>query len=513
MLRVLSAPAGLDAPARQPVIHDPAEAPVLEAGDLVLAIGTPVSTPAAEALVRATGQSGATAVVFRGDARPPPGLEMAAGSAGVAILAAAPEVAWSQLHTLVRTAVAVSGDPRDDSDAGGPIGDLFSLANAIATMVGGPTTIEDPQSTVLAYSSLGETVDEHRRDTILGRRVPEAWRRRLQADGVFRRVWSEPDVVRIEYPDEDPPLHPRLVIGVRAGGEILGSIWVAEQDRRLDSRSERALVEAAGIAALHLIRARSGEDLERERRSGLLLGVLEGSTGPEALADALEAHGPAFITVIGLRLSCDDSSEVTLRARKACRLIDQYCESRRLLAAVAATGPVVYLLTVDRSEKARPKIASLARDVIERCLDTTHASVAAGIGSTRLGLQLAGQSRVEADRVLRVLSSGTTGVALIEEVRSHTILDELRTLASQHPSLLEGELNVLGEHDRQHRSDYVRTLRAFLDSFGDVTAAAAIMGVHPNTFRYRLRRLTEVIGMDLEDPIARLVLHLQLHLR
>jgi hypothetical protein len=513
MLRVVSAPAGLDAPARQPVIHDPAGAPMLEAGDLVLAVGTPSSTPAAEALVRAAGESGATAVIFRGDAQPPPALARAAGAAGVAVLGAASEVAWSQLHTLIRTTVAVSGDPSDETDTGGPIGDLFSLANAIATMVGGPTTIEDPHSTVLAYSSLGEAVDQHRRDTILGRRVPEAWRRRLQADGVFRRVWSELGVVRIEYPDEDPPLHPRLVIGVRAGGEILGSIWVAEQDRRLDTRSERALEEAAGIAALHLIRARSSDDLERERRSGLLMGVLEGSTGPEALADALEAHGPDFITVIGIRLSCEESSEATLRTRKACRLIDQYCESRRLVAAVAVTGPVIYLLTVDGSEKARPKIASLARDVIDRCIDTAHARVTAGIGSTYRGLELAGQSRVEADRVTRVLGSAATDVALVEDVRSRTILEELRTLATQHPSLLEGELRVLADHDRQHRSDYVGTLRAFLDSFGDVATAAAIMGVHPNTFRYRLRRLTEIVGIDLEDPIERLVLHLQLHLR
>src|SRR5207253_2583180 len=123
--------------------------------------------------------------------------------------------------------------------------------------------------------------------------------------------------------------------------------------------------------------------------------VLEGSAGPEALADALEAHGLEFITVIGLRLSCEESSEATLRARKACRLIDQYCESRRLVAAVAATGPFVYLLIVDRSEKARPKIASLARDVIERCIDTTHATVTAGIGSTCRGLELASQSRVD----------------------------------------------------------------------------------------------------------------------
>jgi DNA-binding PucR family transcriptional regulator len=36
--------------------------------------------------------------------------------------------------------------------------------------------------------------------------------------------------------------------------------------------------------------------------------------------------------------------------------------------------------------------------------------------------------------------------------------------------------------------------------------------VHPNTFRYRLRRLVEVSGIDLDDPVERLVAHLQLTL-
>jgi DNA-binding PucR family transcriptional regulator len=36
--------------------------------------------------------------------------------------------------------------------------------------------------------------------------------------------------------------------------------------------------------------------------------------------------------------------------------------------------------------------------------------------------------------------------------------------------------------------------------------------VHPNTFRYRLRRLVEMFGVDLEDPDTRLLLHLQLRL-
>jgi DNA-binding PucR family transcriptional regulator len=56
----------------------------------------------------------------------------------------------------------------------------------------------------------------------------------------------------------------------------------------------------------------------------------------------------------------------------------------------------------------------------------------------------------------------------------------------------------------------VATLSAYLDCFGDVRAAAEKLGVHPNTFRYRLRRLQQQVGLNLSDPAERLVAALQL---
>ncbi|WP_345409752.1 helix-turn-helix domain-containing protein [Nonomuraea salmonea] len=36
--------------------------------------------------------------------------------------------------------------------------------------------------------------------------------------------------------------------------------------------------------------------------------------------------------------------------------------------------------------------------------------------------------------------------------------------------------------------------------------------MHPNTFRYRLKRLTEIGGLDLSDPDARLTVQLQMRI-
>jgi sugar diacid utilization regulator len=103
-------------------------------------------------------------------------------------------------------------------------------------------------------------------------------------------------------------------------------------------------------------------------------------------------------------------------------------------------------------------------------------------------------------------------VASIDDVWSQVVLDQLGRVAGDEPALRVGPLSSLIEHDRRRSTRYVETLRAYLDAASDAQAAAASLDVHPNTFRYRLRRVTETPGLDLDNPVDRLVIHLQLRL-
>ncbi|WP_254666198.1 helix-turn-helix domain-containing protein [Streptomyces sp. WMMB 322] len=87
---------------------------------------------------------------------------------------------------------------------------------------------------------------------------------------------------------------------------------------------------------------------------------------------------------------------------------------------------------------------------------------------------------------------------------------ELRDIAATRGDRPTGVLANLIDYDRRHRSDLVGTLRAWLESFGDVTAAADSVFVHQNTFRYRLRRVAEVGEIDLLDSGQRFSAMLQL---
>ncbi|KDN76220.1 PucR family transcriptional regulator [Streptomyces olindensis] len=74
----------------------------------------------------------------------------------------------------------------------------------------------------------------------------------------------------------------------------------------------------------------------------------------------------------------------------------------------------------------------------------------------------------------------------------------------------DGMLRPLYEHDATGRGDLVASLRAWLSKHGQWDAAAADLGVHRHTLRYRMRRVEEILGRSLDDPDARMELWLAL---
>ncbi len=73
-------------------------------------------------------------------------------------------------------------------------------------------------------------------------------------------------------------------------------------------------------------------------------------------------------------------------------------------------------------------------------------------------------------------------------------------------------LGPLIEHDRARKGALVSTMRAYLET-GEQQQAAQRLRVHPNTLRYRLDRIREITGLDLEDPETRLNLSVALRVQ
>ena len=132
--------------------------------------------------------------------------------------------------------------------------------------------------------------------------------------------------------------------------------------------------------------------------------------------------------------------------------------------------------------------------------------VRVGVGG-RYRLQDLNRSLADAEFALR-LPGLTTG----RQVVSFDDLGVWRLLARPDADDLQNLVNhwigPLIDYDREHHSELLKTLFAYLNEFGALEATAAKLFVHRNSLRYRLMRITELTGWDLNDPEHRFHLNL-----
>ena len=492
-------------------IFDPTDPHSVQPGAIVLGVGLSAGSGEAVALVDTAGRAGAAAVAFRGEAELPERITELSASLDLALLAIPLEMSWGQLYSLLRTAIASAGAIGDADAAGLPVGDLFALADAVAAAVGGPVTIEDPHWRVLAYSNLDYPIDEPRRQTILGRTPPSHWQRRLEDAGVARALREADAVVRFEGSPEDD-LSPRLVAPVRAGSELLGSLWVAEAGTPLGDAAETELLRAAELAAIHLVCHRVSEDVKRRARGAFVREVLEGRIPPASTAAELPFTMEGPVIAIGLDTCGGESPLRATDPRRVLSVINFYCEDFDRDSMCALVDDRFWALVPAPRRAARARTLELVQRIVERVERAVHVRLRAGIGVAVPTVADVPRSRRAAEQALRVGAERGAGerAVHIEDVHAHAVLLELIEAIRERPGLLEGKLAALLQHDSEHGTSYRETLRAYLDCWGDVSAAAKRLGVHANTLRYRVRRIVELSGLDLDDPDERFVTELQL---
>ncbi|MGW7482363.1 PucR family transcriptional regulator [Nonomuraea muscovyensis] len=117
-----------------------------------------------------------------------------------------------------------------------------------------------------------------------------------------------------------------------------------------------------------------------------------------------------------------------------------------------------------------------------------------GAAALRGGIEEAGHARRVAD--VRADAGGADLVVTSDEIYTHALL--LATVPGDvRRSFADRLLAPLLDYDRRHQSDLVRTLGTYLDCAGSWNSCAALLHVHVNTVRYRIRRVEELTGRDL----------------
>ncbi|WP_280364390.1 PucR family transcriptional regulator [Nocardia wallacei] len=440
-------------------------------------------------------------------------LREAAHESGIALVEVHPHARWEMVHALIERITghgpraAVESVPALDTD-------LFGLAQSVGESTGGLVTIEDDQSRVLAYSADSTaSADAVRRLSVLGRQGPAGYLHWLQRAGVFDRLRNSGEPVEVPAQPEWETRR-RLAIGIREPGRdgprapaVLGTIWVQEATEPLRADSDRVLRGAASIAARVIWRTRHAPTTDALLIQRLL-GAHGGDVDLAAFAEtfAMAADGQAAVVGFAPHGSKDAAAALprgTVTLRLHASAFRQDCVTTRI-------GDRLYVLFPEH--RSVDRVTSWTRQVIEQLAEGSGLTLRAAVAAPVAGLADASRARAEVDRVLDRTANlpAAEPVTTLARSRTTVLLAEILTLIADRPELRDPRLDTLVDYDTTYSAELRASLDTYLTHRGDVRAAAAELRIHPNTLRYRIRRATQLMGIDLGSAPDRLLLEIQL---
>ncbi|UGS34721.1 helix-turn-helix domain-containing protein [Capillimicrobium parvum] len=304
-----------------------------------------------------------------------------------------------------------------------------------------------------------------------------------------------------------------------AVGEELPALLRVRGDRDLDA-TERELVEVcSGLIALQLLRERAALQMELRVHGELFDDLLEGRVDDHlrllerAALLGVDLKAPRYVACIGPHVGeggeCDDTHAAFSRGALD-RLehdLGRHCPRAILMPR---RGEVVALLEPEKT--ARKKVDEALRLVVGSTAET--GALAAGLGRMCVGLGDYEDSYAEARMALNLARRRWRAGEVLSpaDLGFYGLVGRASTRQSLE-SMVASALGPLLEADAAGASAYVKTLDVYLASDRRLERTANDLHVHPNTVRYRLTKIQEMLGVSLRDVEERFLLELALRVR
>jgi hypothetical protein len=497
-------PENLDHAVSDVLMYDPLDEWTSVDGRIILAVGLTCGSADFDQLLHRASNSNAAAVIVKAHGTPMEQLRSAAVLHSLAVLVAPDNVDWTRLVTLARASVMGAAA---DSVSGVRLGDLYAFANAAASITSGAASIVDPLGRILGYSTLpGQPVDELRRVTTLSLQEiqPPAF------DTDFKIVYAAAGAVLIPGVDEEMA---RLALAVRAGGELLGSIWIIDpgDDKREDALN--ALDRMAPLAGLHMLHARSASDFG-ERRNGDLIRTLMDDPEHASFAAAqlgLDAANGLAVAAFSIVRPETGSLESVREIQRLLHLVTTVCNIQFNTSHSALIDSVVYALLPCDGTGPRAAHRRVVQEIGAYAHTISSYPLIAAVGGIAPRVEDLPGSRSEALQTLQyLLRTQSPAAGLFEDYRVPLNLLKVGAFIAEAGLSDVDDITRIQAHDAEQQTDYLDTLRAYLASNGNISAMASLLHVHNNTVRYRVSRLAKDFDLDLDDPQKRLWLWLRL---
>ncbi|MFD4738577.1 PucR family transcriptional regulator [Streptomyces virginiae] len=432
-------------------------------------------------------------------------------------------------------------------------GDYQDLVDEISALLGAPATLENRDFRLIAFGAHDSdddlAMDPVRTRSILTRQSTADVRSWFEAFGIARATGP----VRIPAAPDAGVFRGRICLPVRYRGIVQGYVWLLDQEPGKPGPEPAALDAAMEVAqrigVLLAEEAKAGADLSREFLAVLTAGrgwqqdmavaALRAALGPGG--DGLHAAvcvtpwpgeapasvpGAAAVCVVprrgggepggaagpgtgagagpGREAAGDPALAVLLRLRSTDALAPALAAVTRLLPRAAqATGPggATGQATGGKASGGKASGGSAGAAAVTTA---TARGVTAGVADPVRGLADLPAAWEQAVAAARAAAAQPRfgPVAQWSAIGPYRMLATLAADPVDDPAAR----TLLAPTNRE----LARTAEVFLDCAGQAGRAAAALGIHRQTLYYRLARVEQLTGLDLDEGEDRLLLHMAL---
>ncbi|WP_404956171.1 PucR family transcriptional regulator [Streptomyces sp. 147326] len=437
-------------------------------------------------------------------------------------------------------------------------GDYQDLVDEISALLGAPATLENRDFRLIAFGAHDSdddlAMDPVRTRSILTRQSTAAVRSWFEGFGIARATGP----VRIPAAPDAGVFRGRICLPVRFRGIVQGYVWLLDQEPGKPGPEPAALAAAMEVAqrigVLLAEEAKAGADLSREFQAVLTAGRgWQQDMAVAALRAALGPGGDGLHAAVCVAPWSGEAPASVPGAAAVCLVPRRGAGEHE--AGSAGELALAVLLRLRSTDALAPALTAVAR-LLPRAAEPAGTAGAGGPGgaagpggTAKAGAAgkagpagkagAAGKATAAAKGGARLPAGParrmTAGVA--DPVRGLAELPAAweQAVAAARAAVAQPRLGPVAQWSAigpyrllatlaadpvddpaarallapAHR-ELARTAEVFLDCAGQAGRAAAALGIHRQTLYYRLARVEQLTGLDLDEGEDRLLLHMAL---
>jgi sugar diacid utilization regulator len=291
-------------------------------------------------------------------------------------------------------------------------------------------------------------------------------------------------------------------ISLNADGQVIG--WIEIVGRLIDPASARLL---SGAFALEIARRRVREVTTLALHADFVTDLISDHIDLATLRQragllGFDLRAPRALVRVGIRADRSAARPVALTA-PLLRALDGELHRLAGASALLPTKTDVWIV-MPAAVATREQIVGLLESVGRAA---EGLALSAGVGRICSEPGDYGHSRADADLALHIARARDRDVVMAAELNAWRLLAPAADTTALRERA-EWVLQALLSADATHGRDDLATLRAWLANDRHRAKTAAALFVHENTVSYRIRRIGEILDVDLNDPEVRFQIEL-----